>query len=186
MFSSHLVAFRSLKKGRLVSSGYYLNYSCPLSNTIYIQDSSSKLSWVSIWKKQFVRGKSPSMFFYLFFLLCLFTTSQTICFNQPDEPGRARMEKPTLTSPLQELASPNQMFDSNVFYLPNMYCKMCAFLPKKQVPKSKQKKILLEDPGINGYLIFAYTVVQLSDVRSFVCISQCLCGHSIACTVESL
>lgn len=144
MFSSHLVAFRSLKKGRLVSSGYYLNYSCPLSiQYIYIQDSSSKLSWVSIWKKQFVRGKSPSMFFYLFFLLCLFTTSQTICFNQPDEPGRARMEKPTLTSPLQELASPNQMFDSNVFNLPNMYCKMCAFLPKKTSTKKQTKKDII-------------------------------------------
>ena len=143
MFSSHLVAFRSLKKGRLVSSGYYLNYSCPLSiqyiYRIHLQNSvESAFGRSSSWGERV--------------LLCSSTCSsccvcsprhKTICFNQPDEPGRARMEKPTLTSPLQELASPNQMFDSNVFYLPNMYCKMCALLPKKTSTKKQTKKDII-------------------------------------------
>lgn len=82
-----------------------------------------------------VREGKESFYVLLLVLLAVFVHHVTsfVLTSQTSPVGQGF--QPTLTSPLQELASPNKMFDSNDLYLPNMYCKMCAFLPKKTTKK---------------------------------------------------
>lgn len=160
MFSSHLVAFRSLKKGRLVSSGYYLNYSCPLSiqyiYRIHLQNSvESAFGRSSSWGERVLLCSSTCSSC----CVCSPRHKPFVLTSQTSPVGQGWKNQPWPV-PCKSLHLRTKCLIQMFFIFQICTVKCVPFYQKKQVPKSKQKKILLEDPGINGYLIFAYTVVQ--------------------------